>query len=59
MFNFGGGLLSKAVAVAAGKGAAPTFKFGRVVDVVLDESSPYWDEFGRSQAINGVVYRDL
>jgi len=59
MFNFGGGLLSKAVAIAAGKGAAPTFKFGRVVDVVLDESSPYWDEFGRSQAINGVVYRDL
>ena len=59
MFNFGGSILAKAVAAASGRGSRPTFKFGRVVDVVLDESSPYWDEFGRSQAINGVVYRDL
>ena len=59
MFNFGGSILAKAVAQASGRGTKPTFKFGRVVDVVLDESSPYWDEFGRSQAINGVVYREL
>ena len=59
MLNFGGGILSKAVANARGAGTPPTFKFGRVVDVVLDESSPYWDEFGRSQAINGIRYRPL
>lgn len=59
MLNFGGGILSKAVAAARGAGTPPTFKFGRVVDVVLDESSPYWDEFGRSQAINGIRYRPL
>lgn len=59
MFNFGGGLLARAVAAARGAGTPPTFKFGRVVDVVLDESSPYWDEFGRSQAINGIRYRPL
>jgi len=59
MFNFGGGILSKAIAAARGAGSPPTFKFGRVVDVVLDESSPYWDEFGRSQAINGIRYRPL
>ena len=59
MFNFGGGILSKAIAAARGAGTPPTFKFGRVVDVVLDESSPYWDEFGRSQAINGIRYRPL
>lgn len=59
MFNFGGGLLAKAVAAARGAGTPPTFKFGRVVDVVLDESSPYWDVYGRSQAINGVRYRPL
>jgi hypothetical protein len=59
MFNFGGGLLAKAVAAARGAGTPPTFKFGRVVDVVLDESSPYWDVYGRSQAINGIRYRPL
>ena len=59
MFNFGGGILAKAISAAKGAGAQPTFKFGRVVDVVLDESSPYWDEFGRSQTINGIRYRPL
>lgn len=59
MFNFGGGILAKAVSAAKGLGTPPTFKFGRVVDVVLDESSAYWDEFGRSQAINGIKYRPL
>ena len=59
MINFGGGVIAKAVSAAKGAGASPTFKFGRVVDVVLDESSPYWDEFGRSQSINGIRYRPL
>jgi hypothetical protein len=59
MFNFGGGILAKAISAAKGAGAQPTFKFGRVVDVVLDESSPYWDEFGRSQSVNGIRYRPL
>lgn len=59
MLNFGGGILAKAIASATGAGSPPTFKFGRVVDVVLDESSPYWDEYGRSQAINGIRYRPL
>ena len=59
MINFGGGILAKAVASAIGAGAAPTFKFGRVVDVVLDESSPYYEEFGQSQAVNGIRYRPL
>jgi len=59
MFNFGGGIIAKAISAARGAGAPPTFNFGRVVDVVLDESSPYWDEFGRSQSINGIRYRPL
>ena len=59
MINFGGGIIAKSVAGAKGAGAPPTFNFGRVVDVVLDESSPYWDEFGRSQSINGIIYRPL
>ena len=59
MINFGGGVIAKAVSAARGAGAQPTFKFGRVVEVVLDESSPYWDEFGRSQSINGIIYRPL
>lgn len=59
MINFGGGILAKAVASAIGAGAAPTFRFGRVVDVVLDESSPYYKEFGQSQAVNGIRYRPL
>ena len=59
MFNFGGGILAIAISAAKGAGAQPTFKFGRVVDVVLDESSPYWDEFGRSQSVNGIRYRPL
>lgn len=59
MLNFGGSIVSKLSAKAAGRGKKGTFTFGRVVDVVLDESSPYWDRFGRSQAINGIVYRDL
>jgi hypothetical protein len=59
MLNFGGGIIAKSVAGARGAGAPPTFNFGRVVDVVLDESSPYWDEFGKSQSINGIKYRPL
>jgi len=59
MINFGGGILAKAISAARGTGSPPTFKFGRVVDVVLDESSAFWDEFGRSQAINGIKYRPL
>jgi len=59
MFNFGGGILAKAIAAARGHGGAPTFKFGRVVDVVLDESSPYYNEMGKSQSINGIKYRPL
>jgi len=58
MFNFGGSVISNAIGAAFG-GSNPTFRFGRVVDVVLDESSPYWDQFGRSQAINGIVFRDI
>ena len=56
MINFGGGVIAKAVSAAKGAGASPTFKFGRVVDVVLDESSPYWDEFGRSQSILSLIH---
>ena len=58
MFNFGGSHLASAINNVFG-GSSATFRFVRVVDVVLDESSPYWDQFGRSQAINGIVYRDL
>jgi hypothetical protein len=59
MFNFGGSILARSVGNAIGMGTPPTFRFGRVVDVVLDESSDYWDRFGRSQAINGVLFREL
>lgn len=33
--------------------------FGRVVDVILDESHPSYDIYGGSQSINGVFYRNI
>jgi len=58
MFNFGGSVLSNLIG-SSFNGGSSNVRFGRVVDVVLDESSPYWDKFGRSQAINGIVFRDI
>lgn len=34
-------------------------KFGRVVDVILDSFHPNFKEYGESQALNGVLYREL
>lgn len=58
MINFGVSSLASAVSSAFG-GSSSTFRFVRVIDVVLDESSPYWDRHGRSQSINGIVFRDI
>lgn len=45
----------------SGRANTPTtkriFNFGRVVDVILDDSHPRYEEYGQSQAINGVFYR--
>lgn len=33
--------------------------FGRVVDVVLDSKHPLYDEYNKSQSLNGVLYRQI
>lgn len=33
--------------------------FGRVVDIILDQFHPEYEQFGRSQCINAVFYREL
>ena len=33
--------------------------FGRVVDIILDESHPSYDIYGGPQSINGVFYRNI
>lgn len=33
--------------------------FGRVVDIILDETHPLYEIYGGSQSINGVFYRDI
>ena len=33
--------------------------YGRVVDVILDSFHPLYDTYGKSQAINGVLYREV
>ena len=58
MINFGGGIIHSFFTDTRSKSTTRPI-FGRVVEVVLDESSKYWDPYGRSQAINGVVYRPL
>lgn len=42
---------------SAGNSVGSTF--GRVVDIILDESHSRYQELGGSQAINGVLYRKL
>jgi len=34
-------------------------KFGRVVDVILDQFHPLYETYGKSQSINGVFFRSL
>lgn len=40
-------------------GGGNTRKFGRVVDIILDSFHPEYDQYGKSQSINGVFYRQL
>lgn len=42
-----------------GGGSSPTSTFARVVDVLTDSFHPKYDDYGGSQAINGVFYRTL
>ena len=46
-------------AVRGGGGSGPISTFARVVDVLTDSFHPKFDDYGGSQAINGVFYRSL
>ena len=56
-----GFISSKASKIAAGGGggSGPTSTFARVVDVLTDSFHPKYEDYGGSQAINGVFYRSL
>ena len=44
---------------SSGTAAPISFRYGRVVDVVLDSKHPRYAEFGGSVALGGVLYRTL
>ena len=44
---------------SSGTGVPITYRYGRVVDVVLDSKHPRYAEFGGSVALGGVLYRTL
>ena len=44
---------------SSGASKAPATVYGRVVDVILDYFHPSYDDYGKSQSINGVFYRSL
>mgnify|MGYP001626814999 CR=1 FL=1 len=47
-----------AIASTAGSSTGGT-NFGRVVDIILDDSHPDYETLGKTQALNGVFYREL
>ena len=42
-----------------GGGGSPTVVYGRVVDVITDAFHPYYENYGESNALNGVFYVPL
>jgi len=40
-------------------GSSANRRFGRVVDVIIDTFHPKYEQYGKSQSLNGVLYRQL
>lgn len=57
MFNLGGTRVGNTA--GAPISAPPGNIYGRVVDVVLDNFHPKYDTYGKSQSLNGVIYRPI
>ena len=57
--SYGSGTPGVYSSTGQASGGGNTRKFGRVVDVILDSFHPEYDQYGKSQSINGVFYRQL
>ncbi len=58
-YNTGLGVTRKSSTSSNGGGSSSDITYGRVVDIILDSFHPKYEQFGKSQAINGVLYREL
>lgn len=61
MYNYGSGrnLNSNSISSATENNSTVSTRYGRVVDVVLDETSPDFSTFGGPLSIGGIRYRAL
>lgn len=57
--SYGFGSTGNYTSTGQASGGSNTRKFGRVVDIILDSFHPEYEQYGKSQSINGVFYRQL
>lgn len=58
-YNIGAGTSRGSSGKSSGGGGGSNVSYGRVIDVILDAFHPDYDTYGKSQAINGVLYRPI
>lgn len=59
MYNLGFGVATSQNTVEGSSGGQGQTLFCRVVDIILDAFHPDYDKYGKSQAINGILYIPL
>lgn len=58
-YNYGFGTSKMTSTISGGSNNTAGGNFGRVVEVILDAFHPRYDEFNRTQSLNGVIYREV
>jgi len=58
-YNVGLGTSRGSLGKSSGGNSSPEVSYGRVVDVILDAFHPEYETYGKSQSINGILYRPI
>lgn len=58
-YNIGAGTSRGSQSRTSGGSGISDITYGRVIDIILDSFHPEYDTYGKSQSINGILYRPL